>query len=167
MSIDPAIVIRRFRDADGPDVRTCMVEEQNAIRAFDPRMPEGTAMVDAFFQQTMEVCQQYDGVVFVAAHDQQVIGFVTLLKRLPHSGADDVPGTYAAIADVAVRSTWRGRGIGTALLQQAEAEARASGASKLRLDVLSKNQRAMDLYQRVGFLPYALTMEKRFDTPST
>lgn len=163
MTLDPAIVIRSFRDADAPGVRECMVEEQDALRELDPRMPEGSAMVDAYVVETLDACEQNDGMMFVADVGNHVVGFVTLLKCVPHSGADDGPGSYAAIMDLAVRHEWQGRGLGAALLQWAEAEAIASGVTELRLNVLSKNRRAISLYERLGFLPYSVTLSKRFD----
>ncbi len=160
MPTDNLTVIRSFCDADTADLCDIMVEEQDAIRRFDPRMPAGISMVDAYFAQTMEACRENDGAIFVAELDARVVGFVTLLRRVPHPGADDIPGTYGAVMDLAVRDGWHGRGVGAALLRHAESEARTSGVTELRLHVLSKNQRALDLYQRVGFSPYAMTLAK-------
>ena len=46
----------------------------------------------------------------------------------------------------------RGAGIGTRLLDAIEAEARASGATAIRLDVIDSNPRARALYDRRGFM---------------
>ena len=158
----PAI-IRRFRDEDAADVQQCMVDEQNALRLFDTRKPEGAAMVEEYFIQVIDACSNNGGVIYVSEVGGRVVGFVTLLTRVPHSGADDVPGTYAAIMDVAILAGWQGRGLGTALLLHAESEAAASGASELRLSALALNRRAIDLYTRLGYEPYAVTMTKRLD----
>lgn len=60
------------------------------------------------------------------------------------------------IHDIVTRREWRGRGVGQALLQWAEARARQLGCCKLTLEVLSNNARAMASYERAGFAPYVL-----------
>jgi ribosomal protein S18 acetylase RimI-like enzyme len=60
------------------------------------------------------------------------------------------------VHDVAVLVSHRGRGIAERMLALAEAIARERGAVKLTLEVLSGNQGAMRLYQRLGFAGYQL-----------
>ena len=69
--------------------------------------------------------------------------------------------TFAArplvnVHDLGVRSEYRGRGVGRALLAAAEAEARQRGACKVTLEVLSGNEAAKALYAAVGFEGYGL-----------
>ena len=69
--------------------------------------------------------------------------------------------TFAArplvkVHDRGVRSEYRGRGVGRALLAAAEAEARQRGACKVTLEVLSGNEAAKALYAAVGFEGYGL-----------
>ena len=75
------------------------------------------------------------------------------------------------IHDIVVSAQWRGRGIGRALLEAAEAGARERGCCKLTLEVLEGNQRARDVYRACGFQPYeldpamgrAVFLEKKLD----
>ena len=157
----PSVDIRPFRETDAGELRLCMIEEQDALRAFDPRMPPGAAMADAYLEQTLQACRDCDGTVFVAAADGRVVGFATVLARVSHAGADNPSGSYAVVRDLAVRSAWRDRGVGTALLRHAEDHVKASGAIELRVEVLSENVRADALYRRLGFAPYLLTLVKR------
>jgi ribosomal protein S18 acetylase RimI-like enzyme len=69
--------------------------------------------------------------------------------------------TFAArpllnVHDLAVLPEWRGRGVGRALLEAAEARARARGCCKLTLEVQDSNQRARGLYESFGFSDYVL-----------
>ena len=64
--------------------------------------------------------------------------------------------TFAAaqiwnVHDLSVRSTHRGRGIGTALLAAAERHARSLGCCRLTLEVQRDNTRAQAVYQAFGF----------------
>lgn len=52
---------------------------------------------------------------------------------------------------LAVRSKWRRRGIGTALLRQAQEYARSQGKRRISLEVSLGNEDGLRLYQRLGF----------------
>lgn len=72
--------------------------------------------------------------------------------------------TFAArplvnIHDLVVSPEHRGKGIGRALMQAIEAEARVRGACKITLEVLGGNAPAKALYASLGFGNYALHPE--------
>ncbi|MBT9512209.1 MAG: GNAT family N-acetyltransferase [Acidovorax sp.] len=60
------------------------------------------------------------------------------------------------VHDVVVVSAWRGHRIAQRMLQEVEAMARARGACKLTLEVLSGNRSAIRSYDREGFAAYTL-----------
>jgi ribosomal protein S18 acetylase RimI-like enzyme len=55
------------------------------------------------------------------------------------------------IHDIAVSPAARGKGIGAALLNFLEADAKALGCCKVTMEVRSDNTRAQELYQRIGY----------------
>ena len=63
-----------------------------------------------------------------------------------HRGEDDI-----RIMDIAVAPAFRGRGIGTGLIEELMAEARSSGRS-VSIHVEMQNP-ARSLYERLGFVP--------------
>jgi ribosomal protein S18 acetylase RimI-like enzyme len=60
------------------------------------------------------------------------------------------------IHDLTVIASARGRGVGQALMQAVETEARARNACKITLEVLSGNTVALKSYDRFGFAAYQL-----------
>lgn len=66
-------------------------------------------------------------------------------------------GRYAVIDELYVREAYRGRGIGTRTLEVAAEACGAMDVSALRLEVDVDNERAMALYERMGF-----TLQKRY-----
>ncbi len=66
------------------------------------------------------------------------------------------PGGSARFGRLCVRASARGRGVAAALLQAAEAEARAAGA--VRIGMYAQTD-ALPLYERAGYTPYG----ERFD----
>ncbi len=61
---------------------------------------------------------------------------------------------------VHVISEYRRRGLGTALLSQAESWARQQGYQKLGLHVFCDNRAARSLYQRLDYRPQSILVEK-------
>lgn len=68
------------------------------------------------------------------------------------------------INNVAIRPAFRGRGIGTALMQHVLLEARRLGAKRATLEVRASNDAARRLYERLGFY-VAATRRNYYTTP--
>jgi ribosomal protein S18 acetylase RimI-like enzyme len=67
----------------------------------------------------------------------------------PYSELEDYGSLY--ISGIALYPEFRGRGLGTRLLQAATARAREAGLARLSLICFERNTRAMVLYRRHGF----------------
>jgi ribosomal protein S18 acetylase RimI-like enzyme len=160
-------LIRHYREDDASPVRSCIVELQEFERGIDDRLRPGDAMADEYLDHMLVQCREHTGIILLAECDGAVAGFATVLARVPFTALDDPPGEYALVSDLVVRHRFRRRGIGAALLREAEAYARAAGASELRVGVLSENRAAGRLYRGAGFAPYLETLAKRLDLAAT
>jgi ribosomal protein S18 acetylase RimI-like enzyme len=87
------------------------------------------------------------GAHLVAELDGRLAGYIRLRPVTPLPENAHVLG----IVGLAVAQAARRRGVGSALLAAAEQLARARGSRKLSLRVLSTNEAAMCLYERLGF----------------
>ena len=155
--------IRPYEAGDHDGVRVGVVQLQDAGREIDRRLRTGESMADEYLEQMHARCREQAGTLLVAVHADTIIGFVMLLTRVPHGGLDEPPGHYALVAELVVLDGFRGRGVGRALLQEAERLARESRASELRIGVLSQNTPARQLYLDEGFLPYSEFLTKSID----
>jgi len=142
-------------------LRSCIVELQEFERGLEPALPRGEEMADAYLAFLLKRCSEADGRVLVAEVDHVVVGFVGVLAKVAPTEPDDDPMPYAYISDLVVLPRYRQRGIGRALLAQAEAFARSSGARILRVGVLAKNDPAARLYRAIGFSDYQVQLVKR------
>lgn len=77
----------------------------------------------------------------VAVQDGELVGQAQLV----------IYPSAAEIANLAVAPTWQGQGIGTALIAVLTQIARYTGQSVLEIGAHESNQRALALYQRLGF----------------
>jgi ribosomal protein S18 acetylase RimI-like enzyme len=68
--------------------------------------------------------------------------------------------TYGFIYDIFVKEEFRGKGIGKMLVEKAENYCREKGYSRLSLMVSTSNQRAINLYTRMGLRPEQIYMGK-------
>jgi ribosomal protein S18 acetylase RimI-like enzyme len=86
--------------------------------------------------------------LLIAEHDGVRAGFLLLLYDIP----DEVTmAPQAFIAYMAVEPAVRGRGVGRALLDTAEAQARAAGLPHVSLMVTEENAPARALYDNAGY----------------
>jgi L-phenylalanine/L-methionine N-acetyltransferase len=86
-----------------------------------------------------------DAAVFVAETEAGIVGRLSI-SRDPHPAS-----RHVADLGLMVGASARRRGIGSALLDQAVAWARASGVRKLELHVFPHNEPAIRLYEKFGF----------------
>jgi GNAT superfamily N-acetyltransferase len=106
-------------------------------------------------------CAKDDGTFLVAEDGAAVLGYAVVLCTCKEEGADgDFAYLYALVADLVVTEVARGEGIGKALLEACERLARAKARPVLRIGVLSGNLGALHAYQKYGFTPYHLKLEK-------
>ncbi len=88
--------------------------------------------------------------IFVAESAEGVVAFLSVQVHREER-------TYLYLDDFSVTAAWRGRGIGNAMLDEAEAYARHLGISAVVLHVERSNAGARRLYARRG---YALLEEQ-------
>ncbi len=156
-----AVLVRSYREADAAAVRDCVAELQDFERQIDGRLRSGASIAAPYLEHMRQRCRESGGTILVAECGGVVAGFATVIARVAYEGLDDPPGEFALVSDLVVREPFRRRGIGEALVREAEQWARASGAAELRISVLVGNHGARELYRRAGFTPYLETLSKR------
>lgn len=103
-----------------------------------------------------------ESIVFVAydAGDGAALGFTQLYPTF----CSVLAARIFVLYDLFVRREARDRGIGRALMKQAEDHARAAGASRIQLETHHTNRNAQHLYESLGykkddeFFGYSLTL---------
>lgn len=154
--------IREFNnEVDLDAIRDCVVALQDYEQAIDTRMPSGAEIADAYVADMIKQVKQRAGKLFVAIVDGNVVGYASLWARVKSGDIEDGDIEFGLIADLMVKEPYRGRGIGGALLDAAQAQAITNGVQWLRISVLAKNRAAYDLYVNKGFSDYQIQLEKR------
>lgn len=133
-------------------------ESEAAIYALmKPPEEIGPWYVDRVLAETAE----HQGVLLVAEADGAIVGYASLLAIVSSENeADEVIHTYSHVSDLVVSRSVRGLGIGQLLLRECERLAREAGQPRLRISVLAANEGAREFYDRLGFKPQLVTLEK-------
>lgn len=99
-----------------------------------------------------KVPHAFSVLAFDGTGDDKPVGLVNCLQGFSTFACKPLINVH----DLAVDASYRGRRIGERMLELVERQARARGACKITLEVLSGNTSAIRLYARVGFANYAL-----------
>ncbi len=157
-------------------LRPMVPEDYGAFAAFyrDLHQIHAEAMPDIFRPEAglppenvfCRDLEKEDRCMFLAEVDGEPAGMCVLLwKDLP----DDplyplLPRKSGHIDDLYVSPKFRRRGIATLLYREAERLGKERGVSHLTLMVWSFNEEAIGLYQKLGFCPTMINMEKKLGT---
>lgn len=126
----------RIRPATETDIPALVALEQN----FPPE--------DRFPVRTWRRLLRGQSLAYVAVSDDEICGAAVYLYRT---------GTKVArLYSLTVAPSHRGQGIASALLAAGEADARARGCDRVRLEVRQSNATAIRLYERHEFRVMAL-----------
>lgn len=154
-------MIRSYEPTDQEAAERCIIELQESERALEADRVEGAAIARRYVLDLLETCQKQSGKLFVAEAESQIAGLVCVwMEREPESYLTTL-AQYAYISDLVVLPMYRRRGLGSALLAQAEAFALEQGAHTLRINVLARNEEAKAVYHQAGFRDYEIRLLKQ------
>ena len=134
----PAVTVREATLADVDRVLELVVAVAGEGRWISVEAPVDVA------ERRRRMVEELEGeqtVMLVAEAGGELVGQLDL--RLARYGVADL--------GMLVAPGWRRRGVGSALMAEAIARARAAGAHKLALQVWPHNTAALALYERFGF----------------
>jgi ribosomal protein S18 acetylase RimI-like enzyme len=144
------------RAATGDDV--AVVTELWVTLAREQRAHGSHLLPAANRDQARDLVAQYvhaDGVA--VADDDGVVGFVMFHAE---TGFFETDATRGVVDNVYVTPDARDEGVGSALLDYAEAELAERGATVLAVEALWENEPARRLYEGRGYDPHRITFEQ-------
>jgi len=101
-------------------------------------------------------------VIFVGVIDDEIVAF-SFLECMNVSMPMMVKRKFAYIHDFAVLEKYRRQGIASRLMSYVEEYAKERGASRIELAVHLFSEDAITMYEKIGFNPRAMRMEKDLD----
>ena len=155
-----------FHNTSGEsDLEICVRQAQTAdldavLAIYNEGIEDRIATLDQALKTLQDIEQwwtEHDSqryMVLVGLHADRVVGWASL-NHFSHRCAHD------AIADLSiyVSREYRGRGVGTALLDCVEQCARESGFHKIVLHALNDNELGKQLYHKLGYTDVGIFRE--------
>jgi shikimate dehydrogenase len=153
---DPTIRLATTADVRGIQRLFTQGDAHHARLLPDVFRPAGEARPDELMESQIE---SPDSDYLVAAAGSRIVGFLNLAEDSRPAHPIFVPKRFAVVESMVVAEEFRDRGIGTRLLEEAEAWARARGLESVQLNVWADNLAAIRLYQRLGYETISQKME--------
>lgn len=101
--------------------------------------------------------QAVTGGLLVARSGEEAVGFITFSTE---QGSYQQSVERGLVHDLFVRPGYRGEGIGSRLLSRAERKLAAEDVDAVSLELLAANEAARRFYERHGYEPHRLEVEK-------
>jgi GNAT superfamily N-acetyltransferase len=146
--------IRQATPADAARLSSLCLDVQRLHAQHHPeifKMPESETFAVAFFD---EILAQPESRIFIAEEDGREVGYIffQLIER------PENPFTFARrllhIDQISVRPEAQGRGVGAALMGQAQAVASEWHVERTQLDSWDFNTSAHQFFEHLGFQKY-------------
>jgi aminoglycoside 6'-N-acetyltransferase len=132
--------------------------------AIDPERWQVPSLADVAIHRRYWLDAKPRDEALVAVADGEVVGMTELWLRRPSAVPGSAQIQHVTVSlGIAVNPAWRGRGVGTALLQAAEAWGRERGATRMALGLDAFNTGALRLYERMGYETWGFEMDKAIE----
>lgn len=138
-------MIREITEADAaPFLKLCqIIDQETNFMLFEPH--ERNFTIEKQKSMIQALLSPHNSTLLVAEKDEQLVGYIIArggaVKRKQH----------AAYLVIGVLQHYAGQGIGKQLLHEVEQWARTQQLLRLELTVMSHNERAIALYEKIGF----------------
>lgn len=115
-----------------------------------------------FTNKMIDEASKNHGKVFVAKSDGKVIGFIGgyVGKQSTDEQMEAVAAVPGIINEFFVSSKFRGKGVGSKLLESLENYLKEQECDIVRLEVFGPNKIARDFYTKQGFVERSITVMK-------
>ncbi|HSO27814.1 MAG TPA: GNAT family N-acetyltransferase [Anaerolineales bacterium] len=150
------LTLRPIQEHEAAALRTLRLEAlSDTPEAFGADYAQSAALPPEHWQQRARAGQGNEGqVLFVAEHRDALVGMAGVY--LPDNPKSQHMGV---LWGVYVQPGWRGLGLGVALSAACIGWAKAQGAVRVKLGVVTTNQAARRAYEKLGFVSYGVEPE--------
>ena len=154
-----------FREAYNTEndlLEELLAELQEHEREFEPYHRTGSEMKGDYLSFLRKECEARDGKIIVAILDHKLVGFVCVWRGEQLDEYMSQAFEIGYVSDLVVSRDFRGKGIGSSLIEQAEKYCLNKEFRRLKIGALSRNVRTKELYNRFGYVDYDVQFVKDF-----
>jgi len=158
------IKFRPYQKSDF-DTISCLLEDFiDYLASLDPdkRIVKQADYGNNYLRKTLKEVNNKNGSFIIAEIENKIVGFgVAIVEKLSQNDLMEVlPHTPGRIIELYVDSKYRGKGIGTQLMQQLESYLKQKGCQTIHIEVYAPNVKTHKLYKRFGYSDRNIDMLK-------
>ena len=158
------VKIREYQESDRTGFVKLMEQLMDYVASVDDlkrirRMPE---FGESFTRRTLQKVAEDNGIIYVAELDTELVGAIvgTIPEQSQEDQLEHVPAKFGEVLELAVKAEYRGKGIGTMLMNKLEEYFRENNCNILGVGVLAPNKDAHRLYSKLGYEDRSFYMTK-------
>jgi RimJ/RimL family protein N-acetyltransferase len=140
-----SMIIRSINENDCEEflLLSKALDQETQFMMFEPG--ERTMTVDEQRQRIKNLLSQDNQMIFVAEHESRLVGFVGAF------GGNFLRNHHCAYLVMGILQAFTGQGLGMKVFTVLEEWALKSNIHRLELTVMSHNERAINLYRKMGY----------------
>lgn len=151
-------VVREYQEKDREQLLKLIIEVSDFERKFEANRLPGGQIGEKYFEYIFRQVKEKHGKVFVADVGGLAIGFVCFWIEPDAEIFATTLKNYAYISDLVVLPEYRGKGLGTSLLEKVKKDVADKGIKIIKVEALANNKHALNIYRKVGFQDYEVVM---------
>lgn len=151
------IEVIEYNESYADQVAKLFVDFQEYIATTDPLK----RLTSLDFRGGIEIVEKWtkeikekDGIWYVAIENENIIGFIIAVveELTDYDRLGLIPSAKPGrIEELYIDAAYRGKGLGTQLMQKAEAYLKNKGCEVVKVGVFASNTLARNLYQKLGY----------------
>jgi GNAT superfamily N-acetyltransferase len=145
--------IRPYSPGDRAVLHGPVLDLHETLRPYDADLAAGEAIIERYLDGLLSRVDETGGAVFLADDNGRVVGYVCVWGSVVPDDPDERQDPYSFMAELFVLPVFRRSGVGSLLVERAEAFAREGGAYKMELKVLARNESTLRFYEGHGYVP--------------
>ena len=154
------ISYREWTTEDAGGLRQMVGALHESMRPYDVNYPPASAIIADYFDFLQGEVADTAGTFLLAEDEGRLLGFACVFGLMAPFTPDEDPAKFTFVSDLYVDPAYQRQGIGSALLQRAEAYGLALGAPRIELAVHAANA-ALEIYTHLGYQQRLIIMSKR------
>jgi ribosomal protein S18 acetylase RimI-like enzyme len=158
------VKIREYQESDRTAFVKLMEQLMDYIASIDDlkrirRMPE---FGESYAKRTLQKVAENNGIIYVAELDSEPVGVVvgTILEQSREDQLEHVPSKFGEVLELVVKTGYRGKGVGTTLMNKLEKYFKKNKCNISGVGVLAPNKNAHRLYRKLGYKDRSFYMTK-------
>ena len=158
------VIIREFQEEDTQFLESLMEEFNDYIVSIDPlkRVQYKQGGAKYFIDKMMKEVRDKNGKVFVALNENKIIGFIGghIKSQSEEELMEIKKETPGYISELFIQNKFRGKGIGSDLMNKIEEYFISRECDAIHTSVFSPNKPARSLYNKLGFHEREISLVK-------